>query len=171
MPEAEAEGGGASTGTDRDTARPNSSSRETEAESTPEPGRNPPDTGPTPAPTPRPADRNTSSTVEEQAHLDPPRVVEPVRVGGAVPQPRKTWYVAPEYPRMARLRRTQGIVILQVTVDGQGAVSAVSVLRSVEGLDEAAIEAVRRWRYEPTIVDGMPVSATFTESVRFQIEN
>ncbi len=190
LPVVEAEGGGASTSTERETAVPSSRSPETAAESAPEPRRNPPETGPTPAPA---ASLNTSSTVEEPAQPDPPPVVEPaqpdpppvvepvqpdpppvvepVRVGGAVPQPRKTWHVAPEYPRMARIRRTQGIVILQVMVDRQGEVSNVSVLRSVEGLVDAAIAAVRQWRYEPTIVDGMPVSAIFTESVRFQIEN
>ena len=98
-------------------------------------------------------------------------MVEPVRVGGNVAQPRKTWSVQPEYPRMARLRRIQGIVILEVTVDRQGNVSNVSVLRSAEGLGEAAVEAVRGWRYEPTVVNGRPVSVVLTETVRFQIEN
>ena len=105
------------------------------------------------------------------ARPDPSPVVEPVRVGGNVAQPRKTWNVQPEYPRLARLRRIQGIVILEVTVDRQGNVSNVSVLRSAEGLDEAAVEAVRRWRYEPTIVNGRPVSVVLTETVRFQIAN
>lgn len=58
-----------------------------------------------------------------------------------------------------------------MTVGRQGDVSNVSVLRSAENLDEAAIEAVRQWRYEPTIVNGRPVSVIFTETVRFQIEN
>ena len=106
----------------------------------------------------------------EPARPDPPPVVEPVRAGSSqVAQPRKTWNVTPEYPRLARMRRTQGIVILEVTVDRQGAVSNVLVLRSAEGLDEAAVEAVRQWRYEPTIVNGRPVSVFFTETVRFQI--
>ena len=87
-----------------------------------------------------------------------------------MPQPRKTWNVTPEYPRLARLRRIDGIVILEVTVDRQGEVSSVSVLRSAEGLVEAAVEAVRQWRYEPTIVNGSPVSVIFTETVRFQID-
>ena len=125
---------------------------------------------PDPPPVVEPA-RPDPAPVVEPARPDPPPVIEPVRIGGAVPQPRKTWHVAAEYPRMARLRRIQGIVILQVTVDRQGEVSDVSVLRSTEALDEAAIAAVRRWRYEPTVVNGMPVSAIFTESVRFQIEN
>ena len=105
----------------------------------------------------------------EPARSDPPPLVEPVRIGGNVPRPPKIWNVTPEYPRLARLRRIQGIVILEVTVDRQGAVSNVSVLRSVEGLDEAAVEAVRQWRYEPTIVNGSAVSVVFTETVRFQI--
>ena len=94
-------------------------------------------------------------------------VEEPVRVGGSA-QPRKTWSVQPEYPRMARLRRIQGIVTLEVTVDREGNVSNVAVLRSVDGLDEAAVEAARQWRYEPTIINGRPVSVVLTDTVRFQ---
>ena len=97
-------------------------------------------------------------------------VEEPVRVGGNA-QPRKTWTVQPEYPRMARLRRIQGIVTLEVTVDREGNVSNVAVLRSVDGLDEAAVEAVRQWRYEPTIINGRPVSVVVTDTVRFQHQN
>lgn len=134
-----------------------------------------PDPGvPSAAPMQAPA-ATTSTPVPEApvpARPDPPPVVEePVRVGGNVAQPRKTWSVQPEYPRMARLRRIQGIVILEVTVDRQGNVSNVSVLRSAEGLGEAAVEAVRRWRYEPTVVNGRPVSVVLTETVRFQLEN
>ena len=103
------------------------------------------------------------------ARADAPPVAEPVRVGGNVARPRKTWNVQPEYPRLARLRRVQGIAILEVTVDRQGNVSNVSVLRSdAEGFGEAAVEAVRQWRYEPTIMDGRPVSVILTDTVRFQ---
>ena len=77
--------------------------------------------------------------------------------------------MTPEYPRLPRLRRIQGIVILEVTVDRRGGVSNVSVLRAAgEGFDEAAVEAVRQWRYEPTMVNGRPVSVILTETVRFE---
>ena len=109
------------------------------------------------------------ANAEEPARPAPPPVVEPVRVGGDVPRPRKTLNVTPEYPRLARLRRIQGIVILEVTVDRQGGVSNVSVLRAAEGFDEAAVEAVRQWRYEQTMVNGRPVSVILTETVRFEI--
>ena len=60
-------------------------------------------------------------------------------------------------------------MILEVTVDRQGNVSNVSVLRSdAEGFGEAAVEAVRQWRYDPTIIDGRPVSVILTDTVRFQ---
>lgn len=109
------------------------------------------------------------ANAEEPARPAPPSVVEPVRVGGNVPHPSKVWNVTPEYPRLARLRRIEGTVILEVTVDRQGEVSNVAVLRSPEGLGEAAVDAVRQWRYEPTIVNGRPVSIIFTETVRFEI--
>ena len=196
---AEAEGGGAPGGASTRTERETASSTSTERSGTtatsrretapsaavtaPVPAPNPPGTRPTAAPARRAPSRNTSGAraaqpqataapaveVVEPARPDPPPVVEPVRVGGNVPQPRKTWNVTPEYPRLARLRRIQGIVILEVTVDRQGDVSNVSVLRSAEDLDQAAVEAVRQWRYEPTIVNGRPVSIIFTETVRFQI--
>ena len=151
-----------------------------------EPARDPPPARPTatpetpvetldtPNPAPIPASLATrAEPVPEPAvppRPDPPPVVEPVRVGGNVAQPRKTWSVQPEYPRVARLRRIEGIVILEVTVDRQGNVSSVSVLRAdAEGFGEAAVEAVRQWRYEPTIINGRPVSVVLTDTVRFQL--
>ena len=147
----------------------------------------PPPAGPTATPeapaagpgveSPRPIQApaaTTAAPAPEAAVPEPPvplPVEEPVRVGGNVAPPRRTWNVQPEYPRMARLRRVQGMVILEVTVDRQGNVSNVEVLRPMDGLDEAAVEAVRRWRYEPTIVNGRPVSVILTETVRFELDN
>jgi TonB family protein len=54
-------------------------------------------------------------------------------------------------------------------VDGRGKVAATSVLRSVAGLDEAAIAAARQWEYEPTKVDGKPVSVRLTVPITFSL--
>ena len=97
----------------------------------------------------------------------PPVDLPPVHVGGNVPRPRKTWNVTPDYPRLARLQRVEGIVILEVHVDPTGAVQDAIVLRSVHLLDEAVVEAVRQWRYEPTVIDGRPRAAILTETVSF----
>ena len=125
----------------------------------------PPDPPPPPPPDPPPLPPPDPPPLPPP---DPPPPDEPVRIGSP---PRKTWSVTPEYPRLARLRRIQGIVILQVTVGRQGEVADLSVLRSAEGLDEAAVEAARQWRYQPTIMNGRPVSVIFTDTVMFQIEN
>ena len=86
-------------------------------------------------------------------------------------QPDAQWNVArPFVDHM--IRHLEGDVILEVTVDRQGHVSNVSVLRSsVDAVAEAAVEAVRQWRYEPSIVNGRAVSVMLTETVRFQIAN
>ena len=53
--------------------------------------------------------------------------------------------------------REQGIVLLEAIIDVQRKVRNVRVLRSIPALDQAAIDAVRQWEYEPTLLDGQPV--------------
>lgn len=73
----------------------------------------------------------------------------PVRVGGNIAPPRKVLDVKPEYPPVAIAARVTGVVIIETTIERTGDVSDVRVLRSVPLLDQAAIEAVRQWKYEP----------------------
>lgn len=73
----------------------------------------------------------------------------PVRVGGAIAVPQRIHNVYPEYPQEARNAKVQGVVILEAVVERTGDVSGVKVLRSIPLLDQAAIEAVRQWKYEP----------------------
>ncbi|MCY4058444.1 MAG: TonB family protein, partial [Gammaproteobacteria bacterium] len=94
---------------------------------------------------------------------------EPVRVGGDIPPPVKIRDVRPVYPPVAQSARVQGVVILEATINPLGEVVDVRVLRSVPLLDEAAIEAVRQWRYTPTVLNGVPVPVMFTVTVNFQL--
>ncbi len=89
--------------------------------------------------------------------------------GEGVPVPKKTKHVQPVYPAEALAQGIRGIVILDIVVDGRGKVAATSVLRSVAGLDEAAIAAARQWEYEPTKVDGKPVSVRLTVPITFSL--
>jgi protein TonB len=109
-----------------------------------------PEPEPTPEPTRRPA-------------------TGPVRVGGNVPEPRKVHSVAPEYPPIARKARVQGIVILEATIGPRGNVTDVKVLRSIPLLDQAAIDAVKQWVYEPTLVNGVPTGVIMTVTVNFKM--
>ena len=92
-----------------------------------------------------------------------------IRVGSGVRPPAKIQNVPPVYPPEAREARVQGVVILEATITPTGEVSDVEVLRSVPLLDEAAVAAVRQWRYEPTLVDGVAVPVLMTMTVNFRL--
>ena len=92
---------------------------------------------------------------------------EPVRIGDGVPPPAKIHDVPPVYPPAAREAGVQGLVVLEATIDPAGEVGDIEVLRSVPELEEAAITAVEQWRYEPTLVDGAPVSVLMTVTINF----
>lgn len=106
--------------------------------------------------------------------LEPPPplpVKEPpakVRVG-EVRQPVKIHDAAPAYPAIAQSARVQGIVIIQATIGVDGQVIDATVLRSVPLLDEAALAAVRQWRYTPTRLNGAPVAVVMTVTVNFTL--
>jgi TonB family protein len=95
--------------------------------------------------------------------------VAPVRVGGAIAEPRKTRHVSPTYPADALQARLQGTVILECTIDVEGAVADVRVLRGQPLLTEAAVEAVRQWTYEPTRLNGVAVPVVMTVTVNFRL--
>jgi TonB family protein len=61
------------------------------------------------------------------------------------------------------------VVILGVKTDEKGAVRDLIVLRSIPLLDQAAMDAVRQWSYEPKVIDGKAVPVVFTVTVRFEL--
>ena len=80
--------------------------------------------------------------------------------------------VAAETPELARRAKVQGKVILQAVVRKDGTVGDVQVLQSPGsklGFDEAAVEAVRQWRYKPGLQNGKPVDVYFTIIVEFYL--
>jgi protein TonB len=94
----------------------------------------------------------------------------PVLAVGDVKPPKLARRVEPAYPELARQVRKEGVVILEATTDIYGRVVAVRVLRSVDLLDQAALDAVRQWVYEPLLVNGRPRPVTFTVTVRFVLK-
>jgi TonB family protein len=94
---------------------------------------------------------------------------ESVRIVGELKPPRLLRQVDPVYPPIARQARVEGVVILEATIDIYGRVQAIKILRSIPLLDQAAIDAVRQWVYEPMMIKGKPRSATFTITVSFNL--
>jgi len=94
----------------------------------------------------------------------------PVRVGGNVKPPRLLFGPDPEYPVLARQSRLGGIVVVDAIIDEHGNVTGMHVISGHPLLIPAALAAVSKRRYEPTILDGEPtpidlrVEITFTFS-------
>jgi protein TonB len=119
-----------------------------------------------------PGDGDGRASVLTPPPPPPPEPVAPrhiLHVGGTVIAPAKIADVAPVYPVIARAAGVQGTVLLQATIGLDGRVEDVQVLRSVPLLDEAAVTAVRQWRYTPTRLNGQPVAVVMTVTVGFRL--
>jgi protein TonB len=95
---------------------------------------------------------------------------EPVRPGGDIRPPTKIKHVAPIYPPIAQASRVQGVVILEAVINEAGEVSQLRVLRSAPLLDDAAMTAVRQWRFTPTLLNGQAVPIVMTVTVSFLLK-
>lgn len=78
--------------------------------------------------------------------------------------------IEPVYPETARRVRLTGTVTLKAVISETGDVERVEVLRGATFLTEAAVDAVRQWKYRPALMDGRPVSVYFTVVVTFRLE-
>jgi TonB family protein len=94
---------------------------------------------------------------------------QPVRVGSVIRTPVKLVDVPAVMPEAARRAGVAGMVILEVTIGADGAVKDAKVLRSIPLLDQAALDAVRQWLYEPTLLNGVPVPVIITATVNFTL--
>lgn len=75
--------------------------------------------------------------------------------------------VNPVYPPLAQMMRLSGVVRLRAIIGRDGAVERVEVLSGNAILAQAAVTAVRQWRYEPTRLDGQPVEVETSVTVTF----
>jgi len=63
----------------------------------------------------------------------------------------------------------EGVVILEAVIGEDGSVRDVRLLRSVPLLDGAAMDAIRQWRFSPTLLNGQPVPVVMTITVAFKL--
>jgi protein TonB len=97
----------------------------------------------------------------------PPRT--PLRVGGEIVAPALIHRVEPIYPGVAVSAKVTGMVTLEATVNETGAVTDLRVLKSIAVLDQAAIKAVRQWRYQPLMLNGAAVPFILTVTITFSL--
>jgi protein TonB len=93
----------------------------------------------------------------------------PVRVGIGVQAAKLIFGPKPAYPPLARTTRTQGTVKIQAVISRDGAIKNLQVLGGPPLLIPAAIDAVHRWRYQPTLLNGEPVEVITEIDVNFTL--
>lgn len=94
----------------------------------------------------------------------------PLRVGGDVKAPVVRHRVEPVYPEAARKNKTEGIVILEATIDASGSVRDVRPLKPLpDGLTEAAVDALKQWKFAPGTLGGRPVDVIFNITFSFSL--
>jgi TonB family protein len=96
-----------------------------------------------------------------------------VRVGGNIRVPKKTLDVRPVYPTSMRVAGREGQVPIEATIGPDGSVSSVRVLSAQVHPDFAiaAVDAVRQWRFTPTLLNGQPVEVVMTVTVQFSLSD
>ena len=111
-----------------------------------------------------------------QAQKPQPQVQKPttpmrLAVGGRVRQPKLIREVRPAYPPLARQARMQGVVKITAIVSRDGSVQSLQVVSGHPLLVAAAMDAVRQWLYEPTLLNGEPVEVVLVVDVNFRLSN
>ena len=124
---------------------------------------------PLPEPAPTPPAAAAAPQASGPAPQEPPAHANSIVSAGTL---ERLHYIAPEYPQRARATDTTGWVDLAFDVEADGSVTHVAVLGSdpKDMFDEAAVAAVRRWRYRPVQRDGLPVEQRAQLRIRFTLQ-
>jgi len=94
---------------------------------------------------------------------------KPVRVGGDVKQPRLLFGPDPAYPVLAKQTRVTGTVVIEAVIDEHGNVKGMHVISGDPLLIPAALDAVSKRKYEPTILDGEPTPLDLRIEISFHL--
>lgn len=93
----------------------------------------------------------------------------PVRVGGRVREPKAVYRVEPVYPALAKQTRIQGTVVIDAVLDEHGNVVEMKAVSGAPLLIQSALDAVGRWKYEPTYLNEEPVPVQLNVTVTFRL--
>src|SRR5580693_162898 len=91
----------------------------------------------------------------------------PLKVGGNVKEPHLVSRAMPEYPLVAKQAGIQGDVVMKTTIDAKGNVVNVQVVSGPQMLRGPAMAALRRWRYEPSTLNGQPIAVQMLVTIKF----
>jgi periplasmic protein TonB len=91
----------------------------------------------------------------------------PVKIGGLVKEPKLLTSTLPVYPAFAKEAHVEGDVVIRTTIDKNGSVTHMEVVSGPTMLRQAALDALGRWKYVPSKLDGQAVSVQMLVTIRF----
>lgn len=104
------------------------------------------------------------------AFRDVPGVIPArIRVGGNVQAASITHFVQPTYPLDAKMKHIQGTVVLHAIIGKDGRITNLEFLSGPPELKKAAMDAIQKWIYKPTLLLGKPVEVDTTVRVEFRL--
>ena len=93
----------------------------------------------------------------------------PLTVGGDVQAAKLIYSPRPPYPHLALTIRTQGTVVIRAVIARDGTIGNLQLISGPSLLVQAAMDAVRQWRYQPTLLNGKTVEVVTEISVNFTL--
>lgn len=120
-----------------------------------------------PPPPPPPPPKPVMPAAFKQALED----LKPIRlVPGSKTNPVLIYEVKPKYPPDVQADKLEGTVTVDAIVDTTGAVYEAMVVQSIPAFDQAALDAVKQWRFQPGLLNGEPVAVVCTIEFTFTVK-
>jgi protein TonB len=92
----------------------------------------------------------------------------PAKIGGDVKEPRLIASAVPVYPMGAKQAGVEGDVVVNTTIDKNGNVVGMKVISGPALLRQAALDALRRWKYEPSMLNSQPIAVQMQVTIKFR---
>ncbi len=99
-----------------------------------------------------------------------PTPAAPLPVGGDVKQAKLISSVPPTYPTLAKNQHVSGNVLVDALIDANGRVTTMKVVSGPTLLQQAAMDALKQWKYQPASLDGKPVPMHLTVTLQFRLQ-
>jgi periplasmic protein TonB len=104
------------------------------------------------------------------SNAQPAAPAAPLAIGGDVKQAKLISSVAPVYPTLAKNQHISGNVQIDALIDATGRVTTMKVVTGPTLLQQAAMDALKQWKYQPATLDGKPVSMHLTVTLQFRLQ-
>ena len=104
------------------------------------------------------------------ANNQPAAPAAPVAVGGEIKQAKLISAVQPQYPALAKAQHVSGGVTIDALIDANGRVTTMKVISGPTLLQQAAMDALKRWKYQPAMLDGKSVPIHLSVTIQFRLQ-